>query len=169
MAIPFAGGNRLPASDLETLRSMINDARVPLINSNGTTATASVGPAEAVTLTFSAATFTAHSAFECEFQGLLRCTTANAVTVAFRDTNISGTSRGIVGAFPIAAGSVNYPYNFTFRWANTTSSDIVGRVLCVTLSTASGTCLINASAGTPFSFVVRKLGTDTDWSDAIAL
>jgi hypothetical protein len=170
MAIPFAAGARLPASDLEFLRSQINNARIPLINQIGTSATSSVGTSEAVVVTFPAATFIAHTAYRITFQGLLRSsTTAGLCTIQFRDTNIAGTVRGGPGSFDLRTININYANNFDHYIANTTGADITGRALCVTIGTTAGTAAINASANTPYSFVLVAVGTDTDWPQAVAL
>jgi hypothetical protein len=170
MAIPFAAGARLPASDLEFLRSQINNNRIPLINQVGTGGTATVGTAETVVITFPAATFPAHTAFRITFQGLLRAATAaNVASIAFRDTNISGTQRGSRGGFNLPTTTTNYDFNFDHYVANTGASDIVGRILCVTLATTAGQAAINAAATIPYSFVVTAVGTDTDWPQAVAL
>jgi hypothetical protein len=170
MAVPFAGGNRLPASDLELLRSQINNNRIPLLNVVGTAGTASVGTAETVVVTFPAATWTAHTAYRIAFQGLMRANTAtNFAAVQFRDTNIAGTIRGGPGQFNLATTAINLAQRFDHYVANTGSSDIVGRVLCVTISTTAGTAQFNASATIPYSFVVTAVGADTDWSQAVAL
>jgi hypothetical protein len=168
MAIPFAAGGRLPASDLELLRSYINNPRIPLINQVGTASTASVGTAETVVVTFPAATFTAHTAYVISFQGMLRSVAANIPIINFRDTNIAGTTRGGPQGFNMPTG-INLSQNFLHYLANTGSSDIVGRVLCVTIATNTSTCAINASALAPYSFVVTAIGTDTDWPQAVAL
>lgn len=166
----FFAGNRLPASDLNDLLSKINNARIPLINQFGTAGTASVGTAETVVVTFPAVTFVAHSAFKIEYQGLIRASTAaNVASIQFRDTNISGTARGGPGGFNLPAVSVNYWGHFSHYVANTGGTDIVGRVLCVTISTTAGTAALNASATIPYSFVVTCVGADTDWPQAVAL
>ena len=170
MAIPFAAGARLPASDLEFIRSQINNWRIPLLNVVGTSGTSSVGTAEAVVVTFPAATFIAHTAYEIAFQGLLRAaSTPNTIQIQFRDTNISGTIRGGPGQFNMPTTTINYATHFTHYIANTGSADITGRVLCVTISTTAGTGAINASATIPYSFVVRAVGSDTDWPQGVAL
>lgn len=168
MGIPFAAGGRLAASDLELLRSQINNPRIPLIDQVGTAGTAAVGTAEAVVVTFPAATFTAHTAYKIAFQGMLRATAANVPIINFRDTNIAGTTRGGPQGFNLPT-AINLSYNFDHIIANTGSSDIVGRVLCVTIATNVSTALINASALAPYWFAVTAIGTDTDWPQAVAL
>lgn len=171
MAIPFAAGGRLPASDLELLRSQINNPRIPLLNVVGTAGTASVGSAETLLLTFPAATYTAHTAYRITFQGLLRAAVAaGAALLSFRDTNIAGTQRGTPGSFNLPNTTTNYAFNFDHYIANTGSSDIVGRVIVVTMATSAGTtAAINASAQNPYSFVFIAVGTDTDWPQSVAL
>jgi hypothetical protein len=168
MAIPFAAGGRLPASDLELLRSYINNPRIPLVNQIGTSGTAAVGTAETVVVTFPAATFTAHTAYKIAFQGMIRATLGNITNILFRDTNVGGTSRGGPGGFNLPTAT-NLSYNFDHYIANTGSSDITGRVLCVTISTSTSTTAINASVASPYSFAVMAVGTDTDWPQAVAL
>lgn len=166
----FSAGNRLPASDLNDLLNKINDARIPLINQVGTAATSSVGTAETVVVTFPAVTFKAHTAYRITFEGLLRAATAaNTALMSYRDTNISGTSRGTPGSFNLPNTTSNYAWNNDHYIANTSGADIVGRVLCVTIATTAGTTAINASAANPYSFVCTAVGLDTDWGQAVAL
>lgn len=163
-----SAGNRLTASYLSLLESKVNNPRIPLINNVGTAGTAAVGTAETVVITFPAATFTAHTAYAIDFQGMLRATAANVPIINFRDTNIAGTTRGGPQGFNLPT-AINLSYRFTHYIANTTGADIVGRVLCVTIATNTSTALINASALAPYSFVVTAIGSDTDWSQAVAL
>lgn len=166
----FFAGNRLAASDLNTLESKINNNRIPLINQIGTGATASVGTAETVVVTFPAVTFTAHTAYRITFEGLLRAAVAaNTALMSFRDTNIAGTARGTPGSFNLPNTTSNYAWNFDHYIANTTGADIVGRVLCATIATSAGTTAINASAANPYSFVCVAVGLDTDWGQAVGL
>jgi hypothetical protein len=96
-------------------------------------------------------------------------TATNLASVQFRDTNLAGTARGGPGQFNLATITFNLAQRFDHYVANTGSSDIVGRVLCVTISTTAGTAQFNASATIPYSFVVTAVGADTDWSQAVAL
>jgi hypothetical protein len=132
-------------------------------------ATSAIGTTETVVTSAPAFTYKAHSAYELKIRGLAHANTGAAVmNINLRDTNVSGTQRGLL-VFKID-GIANRSVDFTHWVANTGGSDISARVLALTLqSDSSNAVLFNASTTMPWVFKCKYVGVDTDYPYAVAL
>lgn len=135
-------------------------------------ATATAGAtAETVFATAPSSTYKAHTAYRIEISGYgHRSVGAGSVLQTFqvRDTNVSGTSR-MGGLTYTVTDTIQTPIQAFHYIANTTGSDILGRVLCATQSPSAGTVHFNASTIKPWYVTCIEVGVDTDFPQAVAL
>ncbi|HUM06363.1 MAG TPA: hypothetical protein VLT90_12940 [Terriglobales bacterium] len=164
MSNSFVAGQRLAASRIPGQR---------LWTVSSTSATAAIGATETVVITSPSSTYVAGGAYTLKFHGMLRPSAATAASagIQIRDTNASGTVRMLIRQFATPAVVANYDAYFEWTVANTTGSDITGRVLVLTLTgTAAPTYQINAgSPNAPYYLACEYSGLQTDFSEAVAL
>jgi hypothetical protein len=65
--------------------------------------------------------------------------------------------------------TIQTPIQLFHYIANTTGSDILGRVLVATISPSAGTVHVNASAQKPWYVTCIEAGVDTDFPQAVTL
>lgn len=177
MTMPtFGAGSRVYASDLNTLARQIdtNTSAITVLNKplwtmSGTAATAGV-TVEAVILTAPSSTYVAHTVYKVRFRGLIRSSLGTGtVTHNMRDTNVAGTLRFGTGQFVVPVVATNYEWSWWCYLANTTGTDITGRVVCLTMVGTGMTAIVNAGATAPYIWECQDTDLDTDHPGAIAL
>jgi hypothetical protein len=115
-------------------------------------------------------TYRAHTAYRIEVSGYMIRTVGSStvLTLKIRDTNIAGTQRMDDSNYAVTASKA--PLQFFHYVANTTGSDILGRVIVGTLVTqAASTVVLRGSATKPWYMTCIAVGTDTDFPQAVAL
>jgi hypothetical protein len=133
---------------------------------------ASVGATtETVFATAPSSTYKAHTAYRIEISGYgHRSVGVGGVTETFqiRDTNNAGTIR--MGGLTYGVNdTAQTPIQLFHYVANTTGSDILGRVLVATITASAGTVHVNASAQKPWYVTCIEVGVDTDVPQFVAL
>lgn len=163
------------ANDHETRISTLEGVDLtPLWTVWSATATAGISTTETVFATAPANTYRAHTAYRIEISGYGRRTDAAGATNEFlqvRDTNAAGSIRMGSLQYQVNVGGVisNLPIQVFHYVANSTGSDITGRVLVATLSSSGGTVVLNASSTKPWYVTCIAVGLDTDFPQAVAL
>lgn len=147
---------------------------IPVWTVSSTTATAGVTTTETVFATAPSTTYRAHTAYRIEVSGYGRRTDAGAATtqaIQVRDTNSVGTIRMGPLTYVVNPTGVisNLPIQLFHYVANTTGSDILGRVLVVTQVSGAGTVVLNASASKPWYATCIAVGLDTRFPQSVAL
>lgn len=146
----------------------------PLWTVSSTTATAGTTVTEVVFATAPSSTYRRHTAYRIEISGYGRRTDAAPATnqsLQVRDTNAAGTIRMGPLTYIVNPGAVisNLPIQLFHYVANTTGSDILGRVLVATQFNSGGTTVLNASATKPWYVTCIAVGLDTDFPQSVAL
>lgn len=126
---------------------------------------------EAVFASAPSSTYKAHTAYRIE----ISCyghrsvgTGGTTQTFQVRDTNVSGTVR--MGGLTYGVNdTAQTPIQLFHYIANTTASDILGRVLCATIAAGAGSVHANASSTKPWYVTCIEVGADTDYPQAVAL
>lgn len=167
------------ANDHQTRISVLEGVDLtPLWTVSSISASTGATTTETVFATAPSSTYRAHTAYRIEISGLGRRTVgtgATALGLQVRDTNTAGTSRMFVLEYTVSDGSDatlmlrNTPIQIFHYVANTTGSDILGRVLVATLIAQAGTVVLNAAASKPWYVTCIAVGTDTDFPQAVAL
>jgi hypothetical protein len=145
--------------------------RTPQWTVTSTSASIGATTTEAVFATAPSATYKAHTAYKIEISGYgHRSVGTGGVTETFqiRDTNTSGTVR--MGGLTYGVNdTAQTPIQLFHYVANTSGSDILGRVLVATITASAGTVHVNASAQKPWYVTCIEAGVDTDFPQAVAL
>lgn len=136
--------------------------------STGTTTT------EVAFATAPATTYRAHTAYRIEISGYGRRTDAAPATnlgLQVRDTNAAGTVRMGSLVYKVNPDGViaNTPIQLFHYLANTSGSDITGRVLVATIVSTGGNVVLNASSQKPWYVTCIAVGLDTDFPQGVAL
>jgi hypothetical protein len=160
------------ANDHQTRVSVLEGIDLtPVWTQWGATASPGGTTAETVIATAPSTTYRAHTAYRIEISGFGRRTVGTGsigMSLAVRDTNAAGTVR--MGALTYTASdTANTPIQLFHYIANATGSDILGRVLVVTIVTTAGTAVLNASAQKPWYATCIAVGLDTDFPQGVAL
>lgn len=145
--------------------------RSPIWTVFSATASTSGTTTETVFATAPSSTYKAHTAYRIE----ISCyghrsvgTGATTETFQVRDTNTSGTVR--MGGLTYTVNDTSQtPVQLFHYIANTTGSDILGRVLVATITAGAGSVHANASAQKPWYVTCIEVGTDSDYPQGVAL
>jgi hypothetical protein len=140
----------------------------PLWTVQSTTATANI-VAETVVATAPSSTYRAHTAYRVDFRFLGRSNTGvSTLNVNMHDTNVAGTARMSFSMPVVNTG--NTGLFMQHYLANTTGSDITGRVLVTALQSGTANSVFwNAGSTFPWYVSCITVGIDTDFPQAVAL
>lgn len=164
MSNTFTAGQKLRAVD------MIPQKLWTVTATTNSSSVAGTPSSETVMYSSPSATYRAGRAYRMSLRFRANVNTgASDHTYAIRDTNASGTFRMGAQSYRVAVSTLNTGIYIEHIVANTTTSDITGRVLALTLIGSTNTNLINASASCPFYWGCYDYGDADDFPEAVAL